>query len=111
MNYDSRTMINYRINVKDKTFNRSHFGKNKTFSDCLIDMMTRTNKITETPVTGMTTSTKESLENKLEAQRRLIKILTGLFVGHVLFSIVAASTLGVYVNDHVRQCKFISTLN
>ena len=74
-------------------------------------MMTRTNKITETPATGMTTSTKESLENKLEAQRRLFKILTGLFVDHVLLSIVAASTLGVYVYDHVRQSKFISTLN
>ena len=100
-------------NIESKNIKLLTFRKKKklTFSDCLIDMMTRTNKITETEVSGMTTSTKESLENKLEAQRRLFKILTGLFVGHVLFSIVAASTLGVYVYDHVRQCIFISTLN
>ena len=41
-------------------------------------------------------------DDQLEAVRRLVKLLMGLFVGHVILSVVAVTVLGVIVSEHVR---------
>ena len=69
--------------------------------------MVRTNKIkvlsdSETPVSGQTTSKKDSTIDQLETVRRLFKLLTVFCVGHLMLSIVMATSLGVYVSEHVR---------
>ena len=63
--------------------------------------MVQTNKVKETSETGIA-SKPGSPDDQLATVRRLLKLLTGLFVGHVILSIVAATTLGYYVNQHVR---------
>ena len=63
--------------------------------------MVQTIKVKETSETGIA-SKNGSPDDQLVNVRRLIKLLTGLFVGHVILSIVAATTLGFYVNEHVR---------
>ena len=69
--------------------------------------MVRTNKIkvlpdSETPVSGQTTSNKDSTIDQLETVRRLFKLLTIFCVGHLILSVVTATSLGVYVSEHVR---------
>ena len=69
--------------------------------------MVRTNKIevrndSEIPGSIQTKSKKDSTDDQLEVVRRLFKLLTVFCIGHLIISVVTATSLGVYVSEHVR---------
>ena len=69
--------------------------------------MVRTNRIevhsdSKTTRNGQTTSKKYSTDDQLEVVRRLLKLMTAFCIGHLILSVVTATSLGVYVSEHVR---------
>ena len=69
--------------------------------------MVRTNKIevrndSEIPGSIQTKSKKHSTDDQLEVVKRLFKLLTAFCEGHLIISVVTATSLGVYVSEHVR---------
>ena len=75
--------------------------------------MVRTNRIevhsdSKTTRNGQTTSKKYSTDDQLEVVRRLLKLLMAFCVGHLILSVVTATSLGVYVSEHVRYISWHS---
>ena len=69
--------------------------------------MVKTNRIkvlsdSEMPESIQTRSNKDSTDDQLEVVRRLFKLLTAFCIGHLILSVVTATSLGVYVSEHVR---------
>ena len=67
--------------------------------------MARTSTIevhSEAPVTGFTKSKKISIDDQLEAVRRLFNVLVAFCVGNLILSVVSATLFGVYISEHVR---------
>ena len=63
--------------------------------------MVRTSKVhshSETPAPELMSSRKVPTDD----QRRLMKLLIGFCVGHLIVSAITVASLGVYVSEHVR---------
>ena len=74
--------------------------------------MVRTNKIihSETTASGQTTPKKDSTDDQIEVVRRMIKVLTAFCVCHLILSVATATSLGVYVSEHVRYSVSYSVM-
>ena len=89
----------------------------KCFSNQRITMV-RTKRIevhsdSKTTRNGQPTPKKYSTDDQLEVERRLLKLLMAFCVGHLILSVVTATSLGVYVmriwphasNDCRKNCQ------